>query len=293
MSRYTVGALAILLATIAGCEDAPPNVYTAEYVVEGYLVVDEPMGGIKVTLSQSVSDTFRSSNGFVDDADVRVIDGSITHLLEFRSTSPSGAGAYYLPDTSVKVQPNRLYRLEVRTRDGKLMTAQTATPGRISWTVPPKDTVSIPPKSDPAFLKPPDSLRLAWIDVAGTPEYLISVRALDTLEYGRYLPAPTEKKNRRVDPDLDKQFPRYNDISRWGFLAGLSTPIVWSAFKWYGPQEVAVWAADDNMIKWFKMTYWQGNPTYDPLLGNVKGDGMGIFASSSVARKTVFLVMGN
>lgn len=291
MKISILAASLLLVAVIGGCEDTPPNAYTAEYIVEGYLVVDEPIGGIRLTLSQSVADTFRAKNGIVSDADVRVIAGGRAFLLQYSSGSSDSVGSYTVADTSLKVEPNTLYTLEIRTKDGKVITAQTATPGRVSWVREPKDTVTIPPKSDPGFLKPPDSLRLSWTDVAGVPEYLISVRALDTLDYGRYLPSPIEKANRRVDPDLDDQFPRYNDLTRWGFLAGLSTPIVWSAFKWYGPQEVAIWAADDIMIKWFKMTYWQGNPQYDPLLGNVRGDGIGVFASASVARKQMFVVM--
>lgn len=293
MSRYTIPALILLAAILAGCEDEPPNAYTPQYVVEGYMIVDQPITGIRLTRSQSVTDTFRAKSGIVADADVRISDGSRTFLLEYRSPSPDSLGSYMLPDTSVKVAPNTLYTLEIRTTDGKVITAKTATPGRVTWAKAPKDTVSIPAKSDPTYLKPPDSLGLGWTDVAGVPEYLISVRALDTLEYGKYLPAPIEKANRRIDPELDDQFPRYNDLSRWGFLAGLSTPIVWSAFKWYGPQEVTIWAADDNMIKWFKMTYWAGNPQYDPLLGNVRGDGIGVFASASVARKKMFVLMSN
>lgn len=291
MTRYTLPALLVIAAVLTGCEDAPPNAYTPQYVVEGYMIVDQPIAGIRLTLSQSVTDTFRTKGGIVTDADVRISDGSQTFLLVYRSPSPDSLGSYMLPDTTVKVAPNTLYTLDIRTADGKVITAKTATPGRVVWTKAPKDTVSIPPKSDPTYLKPPDSLGLGWTDVAGVPEYLISVRALDTLEYGKYLPAPIEKANRRIDPELDDQFPRYNDLSRWGFLAGLSTPIVWSAFKWYGPQEVSIWAADDNMIKWFKMTYWAGNPQYDPLLGNVRGDGIGVFASASVARKTMFVRM--
>lgn len=297
MNRFTrllLPALLILplFALLTGCEDQPPGNYVPQYVVEGFLVVDHPFEGISLRLSQSVTDTFRPKSGVVTDADVRITGGGATYLLEYKTPGPDSAGYYRLADTTVKVAPNTLYALEIRTRDGKVLTAQTLTPGRIAWTKPPRDTVAIPAKTDPAFLQPPDSFDLAWTEVPGTQEFLISVRSLDTLNYGKYLPSPVERANRRITSSFDNQDPRYNDQSRWGFLIGLRTPIVWSAFKWYGKQDVTIWAADPAMVNWFKMTYWTGNAQYDPLLANVKGEGgLGIFGSAAAATKDIFVLM--
>ncbi|HVZ40688.1 MAG TPA: DUF4249 family protein [Candidatus Kapabacteria bacterium] len=284
--------LAVLLAaSITGCEDAPPNDYQPRYVVQAYMIVDQPIQGIVVSKSQSVTDTFRIASGVVPDANVKIIADGRTLQLVYRADE-SGPGEYYYPDTTELVKPNMLYKLEITVPGGGTITAQTLTPGRFAWVHPPVDTVSIPAKSSPAYLNPPDSLDLTWDNRSGNQEFLIRVGAEDTLEYGRYLANPTSQKNQRINPDLDKQDERhYTDVTRWGFVASTTTPIVWAAFKWYGRQDVSVYAADRAFINWFKMTYWTGNPQYDPLLANVQGDGIGVFGSASVIHRSVFVLM--
>jgi hypothetical protein len=275
--------------SLSGCEDAPPNDYVPQYVVQGYLVVDSPIRGIGLSRSQPVTDTFKVERGRVPDADVRLITEGRTLQLLYRA-GEKGTGEYYYPDTAELVKPGARYTLQITTKDGATLTAQTLTPNHFAWVRPPIARVVIPQKSEPAYMKPPDSLNLVWTPDAGVQEYLVSVRALDTLGYGRYLSPETSEGNERVDPELDEFDERhYNDLTRWGFVASTTTPIVWGAFKWYGPQEVSVYAGDRNLINWFKMTQWTGNPQYDPLLGNIQG-GVGVFASASVIRADHFLI---
>ncbi len=292
ISRLVRVALALAVVavgiTATGCEDAPTNPYVPQYVVQGYLIVDHPIVDIQLSRSQPVTDTFKVAKGIVDDATVRITGNDHVYQLQFRKKE-NGHGEYYCPDSTALIQPNTLYTLEITTKDGSTITAQTRTPNRISWVAPPRDTVTLPDKTSAAYKDPPDSLDLSW--TPSTIEYLISVRATDTADYGRYLTPPTEQKNMRVNPDIDKFDLHDTDLSRWAFIAKTSTPIVWAIFKWYGEQTVDVYAADDNMIKWFKMTQWTGNPQYDPLLGNVRGDGIGIFGSAAMISKRMFLMM--
>lgn len=295
LSRASAFCAALILAIVAvGCEDAPPNDYRPQYVVQSYLIVDEPIHGLMLTQSQPVTDTFNVRKGIVSDADVRIIDGERTMQLVYKP-STDGAGEYYFPDTTVLVKPGTLYKLEIAMKDGGAITAQAITPQRFAWVKPPVDYAVIPKKTSPAYMHPPDSLDLAWTGTAGVAEYLISVRSLDTLEYGRYLVPETSVKNRRVDADLDKTFDElhYNDLSRWGFLASTSTPIVWGAFKWFGRTEVTLYASDENFVRWFKMTNWTGNPQFDPMLANVRGDGIGVFGTASKITKTMFILMND
>jgi hypothetical protein len=65
--------------------------------------------------------------------------------------------------------------------------------------------------------------------------------------------------------------------------------VVWPAFKWFGPQEVTIYAPEGSFVKWFKLTHFGGNGQYDPLLGNVSG-GLGVFTSASLASQKVLLL---
>lgn len=289
LTHLMAGLAMTAAASLGGCEDAPPNDYVPQYVVRGYLLVDAPIAGIEISRSQPVTDTFKVERGLVPDADVRIVADGRTFPLLYRATS-GGLGEYYYPDTTEHVQPGTRYTLEVTTRDGATLSAQTLTPRRFAWAKPPVSRVMIPKKSDPAYMKPPDSLSLTWTPDAGVEEYLVGVHALDTLKYGSYLSPETSEPNERVDPDLDELDElHYNETTRWGFVASTTTPIVWAVFKWYGPQQVSVYAGDRNLINWFKMTQWTGNPQYDPLLGNVQG-GVGVFASAAVIRAEYLLL---
>ncbi len=287
IQRLALAAATVILMTAAtGCEDLPPNEYVPQYVVEGFLIVDEPIHGIKVMRSQPVTDTFRLKNSAVTDADVRIIVDGRSMQLAYRPDS-TGVGEYYFPDTSEKVQPGVIYSIEVRPTDGGLLSGSTLTPQRISWVTAPLSVIDYP--KDTIELPSPDSLKLRWTRSGTLNEYLVSVRCLDTLEYGKYLEPSSGEKNRRIARSFEENAPHYNDVTRWGFIPNTETPTVWVAFKWFGRHEITMWAADNNFIRWWKLTHWGANPEYDGKMANIKG-GLGVFSSAAVARAETFLV---
>jgi hypothetical protein len=282
-TRYLIPLL-LLLIGVAGCEDTPPTTYVPQYVLQGYLIVDDPVQGIRITLTQPTTEIYQYRKSAIEDAEVDLIAGDRRMRLVYYPDSL--VGEYRYPDTTVRIEPNTTYNIEVRLADGALVTAATTTPGRVSWTKAPRDTIQYPPSDT---VRPPDSLSLAWTPVPGNEEYMISIRSLDTLRYGRYLTPPTSERNTRIVRPFEENAPDYKDVTRWAFLQGTRTPLVWAAFKWYGMQEVTVYAADKNFLDWFKMTQWGQNVQYDSRLGSVKG-GVGVFGSASVARKTLFVL---
>jgi hypothetical protein len=290
MKRIITPALLVLAALVAmstftGCEDAAPTEYIPQTVLEAFLIVGEPIQGIRVTRSQSVTDTFRYRNSAVSDADVRLVAGDQSLQLQYRAND--GVGEYFLPDSTVRVQPGVNYRVVVTLTDGSVVSGATRTPEQIEWIDAPKSRLYYP--TDTIALPAPDSLGLSWTPAPSISEYIVAVRALDTLGYGQYLEPPTDERNRRIERFFEKDAPFYNEVTRYGFLQGTNTPISWFAFKWFGRQEVAIYAADAAFVNWFKMTHFQDPPAYQPLLGNVEG-GLGVVASASVARKEVFVV---
>ncbi len=280
----------LLAAGLSACEDSVPSDYLPQNGVEAILIVGEPIQEIKLVSSQDVRDTFSLSAAFIRDADVKILTGGDTLQLQYRETGKGPEYWYPGSDTLYKVQPNTTYDLRIRLADGGLITATTRTPGQISYIRVIPDTLQYP--KDTTNLTVDESLRLSWTPIPGITEYILRVSALDTLEYGKYLTPPTAEKNRRIERFWEKDAPKYNDITRWAYIPATNIPGSWNAFKWFGVQEVSIFAPDPNFAEWFKQIRFGGaSPTYNRLLGSVQGElAVGVFASASIVSDTTFVI---
>ena len=284
---WNLALFGLLPLLVAACEDPAPTDYIPQNVVTAYLIVDQPIRGIVVARSQAVADSFKYSNSVIRDADVRIIEGANTYRLQYR-TDCNNIGEYYLPDTTILVQPEKSYRMEIALSDGGRITGQTVTPARVAWVKPPRALLQYP--ADTANLPSPDSLSFEWTAVPKTREYIISVSCVDSLEYGRYLTPATEEKNRRTSSVINQNARRrYNETTRWAFVQTSKLPLVWFAYKWYGLHDLTVYAPDPNMVEWFKQTRFGPNE-FNALLSTVEGDGIGVFGSASVVGQRQFLL---
>ncbi len=278
-------AFAALILT--ACEDSPPTDYIPVPYLEGYLLVDEPIDNVVVAISQPLTEAFHYADMMTADAEVVITANGVDYPLEYRVRN--GVGSYGFPDTTYRVAPETRYSIRVRLSDGSSMTAETTTPKRIGWTIPPRAVLQYP--QDTTELFSPDSLRIAWS--SGTAaEYIIRVSVLDTLGYGTYLSPPTAEINARTNnvPFEDPEDPSFYTKTRWGFVQTNQAPTVWAAFRWYGRNEVAILSPDNALLDWFKATQWGGRSVeYRPEYSNVQG-GTGVFGSASVAAQEVFLL---
>lgn len=276
-----------LLLLVNGCEDPiPTDDYIARPFVQGFLIVDEPIETILLSYSQPINKVYNHNNAIIKDADIIVYTKQDTMPLIFRNSEIGGE--YYCADTTVKVKPMTQYFIRVRLKDGTELTASTTTPDRIRYTKPPKSVLQFP--SDTNNLNVADtSLNLKWTPEKSTKEYLIRVTCLDTLEYGKYLNPATNESNYRRTRLFDSEFdPRTDNPTEYGFITTTTVPTVWNAFKWFGPHEIVVYAADRNFAEWFKMSF-TGN-SLDFLKSNIKGNGIGVFGSASQAFATTLLL---
>ncbi len=283
---YILTTLILSLFLFISCQDLPPEVYEPKPYIEGYLIVDKPVQNIRVMWTQSLQDTFNYEKSFIRDADVLLSYNDKTLKL---ISDAEGTDGYYYPDTNLKVLPNTEYTLEITLSNGKYITAKTYTPGRFNWITPPPPELQYP--QDTINLSDaPDTLKLAWEKNPPGIYYFVRVQCLDTANYGIYLNPPTADSNRRVyKPYDDPSSPNYTKTQIWGMVPLNETPIVWTFFKWYGKQKVSVLTPDFNFMKWALQYFRTGQ--YNPLLGNVKGEGIGIFGSASEIDAEVFLYM--
>lgn len=270
-----------------GCEDPiPTDDYIARPFVEAILIVDEPFDNFRLSYSQPINKEYNHNNAVISDADIMIFSTQDTVRLTFK-TSENG-GVYYCSDTTKRVKPKTQYFLKVKLKDGTLLNASTVTPDKIRYTQSPRPILYFPSDTNNLQIEQPDSLTLRWTNEPNTQEYLIRVTCLDTLNYGKYLTPATNEGNYRRTRFFDNEFdPRRNNPTEYGFLTATSVPTVWNAFKWFGPHEIVVYAADRNFAEWFKMSFTGNN--FDFLKSNIKGNGIGVFGSASQAYAKSFL----
>jgi len=280
-------AVVVFAMLASGCEDEPPTDYVPMPYVEAYLFVDRPITNVVVAISQPLTSPYTYGNGSVADAQVTITGGGKTYTLQYHEIN--GAGSYFYPDTNEVIQPDTEYNLEVRLKDGKVLTAATLTPQRIAWVAAPKDVAQYP--SDTVRLPLVDSLAISWTK-GNNSEYLVRVTRLDTLNYGAYLTPPTGEMNERTNANgEDSESRDIYSSAMWGFLQATTAPMVWRAFRWYGMNEVAIIAPDKHFLNWFKLTQFSGNPaTFNDQFSNIRGGGVGVFGSGAIVTKNLFLL---
>lgn len=276
----------IPIIIITGCQDLPPDVYDPKPYVEAYLIVDHPVENIKIMRTQSLTDTFKLEESFIRDAEVFIHYNNNTLKLV---TDSKGTEGYYYPDTSIKILPETEYELEVRLKNGNLITGKTKTPQRFEWKNKPPASLQFP-QDTINFTDAEDTLKISWNKVPYAIYYFVRITCLDTALYGKYLNPPTLDSNRRVfKPLTNPDNPSYYRTQTWGFVPINEVPIVWTFFKWYGKHRISILTPDFNFLKW-SLQYFQASQ-YDPLLGNIEGDGIGVFGSASEIDADFFLYM--
>lgn len=278
---FVVSILAVVV--LSSCQNPAPLDYTPEYFVEAYIVVDAPLQNVFVGRTQSLTDSVRAGQGAVTDAQVQILEGEGANMRTYTLRYLQATRSYALADSTIRVKPATRYRLQIRTADGANLTGTTFTPNRIQWTQSVKPILYYP--QDTLALISPDSLSIEWTAEPNTVEYLLASTCLDTLEYGKYLVPATTEKNRRIERSSES----YDDVTNYDFLQNNSVPTVWTSFKWFGRHTITVYAPDRNFLNWFKLTKFQGNPSYNPLFGSIEG-GYGVFGSASRVVAETFVV---
>jgi hypothetical protein len=286
MHRNVLFALAFVGTVLASCEDPIPDDYILDVVVEARLIVDEPVSDVRIYASQPLNDTFDYKRAVITDAQAVIRQGALQIPLEY--VSSDNGGFYRAIDTTITIQPETTYTLEIRTRD-RVITGTTTTPRRIVWEreVPPVIRyVGLSNETRPI----PDSLRVTWTNAGTGIEYLITMENLDTAGYGVYLTPPTADSNARLRPrdrEFDDDTPFANERTRFAFVQGPNV-FSWGAFKWFGKHDFTVFAGDKNFMDNVKQVTFGGRQI-NPNLQSVT-NAVGVFGSASRVRSSTFLL---
>jgi hypothetical protein len=271
-------------ALFNSCGDPVPTDYVEDYIIEGYMLVGDPIQNIRIMRTLPISDSFKLENSLIKDANViiKANDGK-SYPLQFRNEK--GREGYFYTDSTELVKPKTYYKLEVNLSNGKFMSGETTTPDTFAWKSTVKDTIYYP--KDTINLPFVDSLVIHWEPEPNSTYYLLMVKCLDTLEYGKYLTPVIDEKNRRIWKPWADEDRYYFDQTNYTFIPATSVPVVWGIFKWYGKHEIKIFAPDYNMFNWYKNYMIKGS--FDPINSSING-GKGVFGSASYIHSEFFLV---
>lgn len=285
-------SITFIILLLLGCEDPIPTDYEPENYLEAALIVGQPIDNIVLMRTQPIQDTFNYEKSLIRDAEVVILVDDKEFKL---SIDANGTRGYYSNESYI-VKGNTEYNIIVTLPDGSTITGSTLTPDTLEWVrdVPnmiqyPIDTVNKPSNDTLIWEGMPTPINLNGDIKDGF--WGISVKALDTLEYGIYLDTvPNREKNRRLfrrnsDPEDDW---RYKELARWGLIPSKQTPVVWNYFRWYGLHEVSIYNLDNNYLNWVLQKITQSE--YDERLSSVEGNGIGVFGSMNAIRDTFFLI---
>jgi hypothetical protein len=272
--------LSLSVLFINYCEDPVPTDFKEEIIVEAYLLVGQPIENILIRRTIPISDSIEYAKSIIRDAKVKIIGNNREFNLTIDNDTTLG---YYFSDKTYLVKENTKYNLEIEFADGSIVKAETTTPLPTEWIKKSNGTLQYPLDS----IKLPASDTIAWIPIDGQSFYMLSVKCLDTLEYGKYLTPPTEEKNRRPF----RPFGGNNEIkelTNFAFIPNTKTTVVWNTFRFFGKHEVAIYTVDWNMTRWFIQV--QASRDYSPLLGSIEGKAIGVFGSAAGIKDTFMLL---
>lgn len=278
-SLYKIVYLIITLIFIS-CDQDPEFNYQEDLILQGYLIVGEPINDISLRRTLPLNVAYNAEQSTVSDANIIISDGINNYELTF---NPETLKYEYLGDFVVQEEVE--YTIEVTTPDNRTLTGTTKTPVQNEWVQLLETPLYFPIDS----LNPPNTDRIFWDNKKVNQQSVtLTVKCLDTLNYGIYLDPPTMELNRRIERPWRSDFD-FLDPVEFVVLPGSaeSTPVVWSSFKFYGLHELAVYSNDFNWSRWSIQYYRQ---EYIELLSSIEGDGYGVFGSASVIRDTFFLV---
>lgn len=233
MKTTSLLVLIIIAFTASGCEESASSFsYDRQVVVTGLIEAGRNVDTLKLVYTGEVDKPFSPSAYAITNAVVRII-GTNVAFTDSLVHDPANPGRYYSTDPTRIIQPTKSYRLEVRTADGKTITAYTTVPDTFSMlysSLKDKDTVRYDIRNDVNIF--------AWTPSRLHGTYLPTVWSTD-------VDAATIPKSFRRDT-LDSPKP-----DKLGYRVGLPkeqtyTELPWIFLSYFGTTKIDVYAVDEN-----------------------------------------------
>lgn len=291
-------ALCALLAApaalgLAGCDAAGFDDFEEEVAVSALLVAGRPLPPVHLALTGPLDEPYDPVERAVEGAEVTVSllapDGTVEAAYVY---ADSLLGRYVYPDTTVLVQPERRYRLEVAAPGfAEAITAETTVPRAFEVVRPPPPSVVFQQGDSPTLDVSPSG-------VGGAPAVYVftitslapSVEALTPFAADLYFEREVE-----LEDLVSTSSPLINEENYEVNADGtLRIEVPWFGFNFFGPSEVTLTALDEPLATFLEFQAIQFVPTtispgeIPNVPTNVR-NGVGIFASA--AQATAFLTV--
>lgn len=268
----------------------------SEWVVDGVLLVDQPLPPIFVRRVLPASQLYSQAAAGVADARVQIVQGS--QVFEY-AADEDWPGRYVPPPAAAQVEAQTEYRLEVEV-EGKRIQARTTTPDRVRV----RETVLIDEETL-EVLRPLKTFAEAGDEVYTAPENqlvyredLLEIRlenaAADAYQLGMFATEPNLKP---LDDDIldffdedDPEALRANQSPPLSVSDGIMR-MPWLAVLFEGRTLVKVYALDHNWFEYARSSSDQqeqggfagglAGENFERPFFEVEG-GIGLFGSASV-----------
>lgn len=284
--------LPILLIT--ACELYEQDGYTELYVIESFLVADEPFPQILISTTARIDDRYSFGERAVNNASVHIHelneDGVKVRHIPYRQSDQPGR---YIPVSSEEiVQPGTRYLLEIfdLPDDDAFITSNTYVPGSFEIIDINADTLAYQ--------------RVQQFEITMTRGFyrgrqnifIFTTEALDTVNYS-LTPLYQNEFAEQFGGDSFKRVssPIINegnyDINNDN---SITVRLPWLMIAYLGPNRISTYAIDDNVYDFYRSAEVQlGGPNQSPgeienVIYNVEG-GIGIFGSMAGVSTEIYV----
>jgi hypothetical protein len=283
--------MVVVALMLAGCTDYLQDDFVQEYVVESYLIAEQPLPRIRISATSPFNEFYSFDQLGVEEASVVVslldANGAVEAAYPYVQQQ---RGIFVPEEEGIAVLPLRRYRLEVQIPGSpQTIRATTIVPGTFG-------VISV--NADTIGFRAPEQLEIkaSRSEYPGRQGYYIfTTLALDTTNYD--LTPFYAGLVERTDAFTRREFSirtsgilnESNFLEPDGQLLDIRFP--WIGIAFYGPNELVANALDDNMFDFVRSL--SGNGAGSPgqienTITNVEG-GRGIFGSMSESRIRVYV----
>ena len=282
--KYTIY---LILLLFAACDTYKQDDYTPEFVVESYLIAEEPLPIVKLSETSPINARYRFEDLAIEGATVTVSllgeDGEAEETYRYSAESRG----VYAPLDPHDVLPLRQYELHIVPPYGSDITASTIVPGAFDIMPLPFDTLIYQSEESLEF-------QMTFSAYPGRPAiYMNKVHALDT----SYALTPLYQDFAEDDDEIREEVIENSSgiTNEANFYTSsdefLLVTLPWVGVAYYGPNDIVVDAIDDNLFDFLRSREENGlrppgerENTIDHITG-----GRGIFGSLTREQVRIFV----